>query len=61
MINRIASASPPGPVEILLSLLMLGVSIYVVVWIASKVFRIGILMYGKQPAPKEVLRWIRES
>jgi hypothetical protein len=27
--------------------------------IASKMFKIGILMYGKKPSFNEVLRWIR--
>ena len=61
MINRIASASPPGMFEVVLSLIVMIVSIYGVVWVASRIFRIGILLYGKQPAPKEVMRWVRES
>ena len=30
-----------------------------VVWIAAKVYRIGILMYGKKTNYKELIKWIR--
>lgn len=30
-----------------------------VVWFASKIYRIGILMYGKKPTYKEIFRWLR--
>jgi ABC-2 type transport system permease protein len=29
------------------------------VWLAGRIYRTGILMYGKKPSWKEVLRWIR--
>jgi len=32
-----------------------------VTWAASRVYRVGILMYGKRPTFPEMLRWIRES
>lgn len=28
-------------------------------WLGAKIFRIGILMYGKKPTLGEILRWIR--
>lgn len=31
------------------------------VWLAGRIFRIGILMYGKRPTLPEVLKWIRYS
>jgi len=30
-------------------------------WIASRVYRVGILMYGKRPSFSEILRWMRYS
>ncbi|UCD75993.1 MAG: ABC transporter permease [Phycisphaerales bacterium] len=31
------------------------------VWMAAKIFRVGVLMYGKPPTPIELLKWIRYS
>jgi ABC-type Na+ efflux pump permease subunit len=61
MINRIASAQPPGMVEVALSVLVLVGSIAVTVWLSARVFRVGILLYGKPPAFREVMRWLREA
>jgi ABC-2 type transport system permease protein len=30
-----------------------------VAWVASRIYRVGILMYGKRASVGEVLRWIR--
>lgn len=45
--------------EIGISLLLLYVSIFFVAWIASKIYRIGILMYGKKTNWKELYKWLR--
>jgi len=61
MVLRI-SASPDLPLgEILASIAMLAVCVPVVIWAAAKVFRTGVLMYGKRPQWREVLRWVRQS
>jgi ABC-2 type transport system permease protein len=61
MILRIA-ATPDIPVlQIVASILLLLVSVPVVMWLAAKIFRTGILMYGKRPGLKEVLCWLRQS
>jgi ABC-2 type transport system permease protein len=44
--------------EILLSLVTLSASILVMMWVAAKIFRIGILVTGKRPNLKEMYRWI---
>jgi ABC-2 type transport system permease protein len=33
-------------------------SLYGLVWLSSRIFRVGILMYGKRPTLAEVLKWI---
>jgi len=59
MILRVA-ANPDLPlVQILLSLLVLAASVPAVVWASAKIFRTGILMYGKPPSLRELLRWVR--
>ncbi len=45
--------------EIAISVFILFLSIIGVAWIAAKIYRIGILMYGKKPSYKELLRWMR--
>ena len=54
-------AQPPGGLEILLANLVLWAGILVVIWMAARVFRVGVLMYGKPPSFKEVFRWLREA
>ena len=58
-IRATASEVPTG--ELALSLAVLVVSTFVVVWLASRIYRVGILMYGKRPSLKEMVRWARES
>ncbi len=43
----------------LLSLALLFATALLFVWIGAKIYRIGILMYGKKPSVKEIARWIR--
>jgi ABC-2 type transport system permease protein len=50
---------PPG--EILSIVLIMLVSIYLTITFSSKLFKIGILSYGKRPSVKELIRWIREK
>jgi len=48
------------PLEIVLTLLILILSILVVTKLSAKIFRIGILSYGNKPSLKEILQWIKE-
>jgi ABC-2 type transport system permease protein len=43
----------------LLSFMLLVVTFMFTVWFAAKIYRVGILMYGKKPSYKELLKWIR--
>jgi ABC-2 type transport system permease protein len=45
--------------EVAISLGILLVSTVVVVRAAAKIYRMGVLMYGKRPSPQELLRWLR--
>ncbi|TCI91793.1 ABC transporter permease [Tenacibaculum sp. M341] len=47
--------------EILISMLLLVLTFAGVVWIAAKIYRVGILMYGKKPTYKDLWKWIRYS
>ncbi|MGH9827092.1 MAG: ABC transporter permease, partial [Blastocatellia bacterium] len=58
MMMRISLISPPFW-QILLSIVILLATICVSVWIASRIYRVGILMYGKRPSITELGRWLR--
>ena len=45
--------------EIGLSLVILYTSFIVMVWLAAKIYRVGIFMYGKKPTLKELWKWVR--
>jgi ABC-2 type transport system permease protein len=49
------------PVEILSIIMIMLLSIYLTITFSSKLFKIGILSYGKRPSIKELIRWIREK
>lgn len=57
---RVATSDVALP-QIGLSLLIMASSCLIVVWGAARVYRIGILMYGKRPNLKELWRWARQS
>ncbi len=43
----------------LVSLLLLISTFIGTVWFAAKIYRVGILMYGKKPSYKEIIKWIK--
>ncbi|MDE7442737.1 MAG: ABC transporter permease, partial [Muribaculaceae bacterium] len=45
--------------EIVLSLVLLYASFIGMVWIAAKIYRVGIFMYGKKPTLRDLIRWAR--
>ena len=59
MFSRIALGDPPV-VEIVTSLVLLVVAIIGSMWVAARIYRVGVLMYGKRPGLKEILRYVRE-
>jgi ABC-2 type transport system permease protein len=48
------------PTATLLGSLAVGVlACVLVVWLAGRIYRVGMLMYGKRPSMRELVRWIR--
>lgn len=45
--------------QILISILILFGTFFFVVWFAAKIYRIGILMYGKKPTWTEMYKWLK--
>jgi len=59
MFARIAVSHPSLPSGAVLSIFTMGISIYLIIKLVAKIYRVGILMYGKKPSLKEALKWIR--
>ena len=59
MMSRIPSGVPAW--EIVVSLAVLYLSFLVMVWIAAKIYRVGIFMYGKKPSWSELIHWARQK
>lgn len=55
------SLAPLSLAELLLSAGILLGTMLLVVWIAGKIYRVGVLMYGKRPRLREVWRWVRAA
>ena len=47
--------------QIILSVVLMSITIGIVIWISSRIYRVGILMYGKRPNLPEIMRWMRYS
>jgi ABC-2 type transport system permease protein len=60
MFLRIVVLTPPVW-QIALSIALLGLAIVGVLWISARIYRVGILMYGKRPTFPEILKWIRHA
>ncbi|WP_108866271.1 ABC transporter permease [Aquimarina aquimarini] len=45
--------------EVLISMLLLIGSIIFITWLAGRIYRVGILMYGKKPTYKELFKWMK--
>lgn len=43
----------------LMSIALLYASAFLMIWIGGKIYRVGILMYGKKPSIKEIIKWMR--
>ncbi|GGD16113.1 ABC transporter permease [Flavobacterium orientale] len=45
--------------QLVLSIVLLFSTFFLVVWFASKIYRVGILMYGKKPTWRELFKWMK--
>jgi ABC-2 type transport system permease protein len=60
MMVRIVTQTPPFW-QIAMSFLIGCATVVVLLWLASRIYRIGMLMYGKKATIPEVMRWVRQS
>jgi ABC-2 type transport system permease protein len=61
MLLRMASNTPPALWQVWLSILISAAGVYVALRFAAKVFRVGLLMFGKPPTFGTLIRWARIS
>jgi|694.fasta_scaffold65116_3 ABC-2 type transport system permease protein len=55
------SVVPIPALELTLVLLGLAVSCVGAIWLSSRIYRVGLLMYGKRPSLRELGRWVLQS
>lgn len=55
---RISLTSVPW-FEVLGSLVLLALTCLGAIWLAARIYRVGVLMYGKKPTMRELARWVR--
>lgn len=60
MYMRICSQMPPAW-QVALAIVLMISSVGAMVWLAARIYRIGVLMYGKRATLPEIIRWLRYS
>ncbi|MEE2908452.1 MAG: ABC transporter permease [Planctomycetota bacterium] len=59
MVLRLVATEPVSGLEIGLSIAWGFMCALGLIWLASRIFRVGVLMQGKPPSPLELIRWAR--
>jgi ABC-2 type transport system permease protein len=60
MLSRVVQGEATA-VEVLLSIVLLVVAIPIAVWLAGRVYSVGVLLYGQRPGMRTVLRLVRSG
>jgi ABC-2 type transport system permease protein len=63
MMGRVANGVPEAVPwwQLIVSMLLLIIGFICTTWAAGKIYRTGILLYGKKASWKEMIKWIRRS
>ncbi len=61
MVLRIGADEPVPFWQIPVTIVWGYICVFGMVWMAAKIFRVGVLMYGKPPSPLQLLKWMRYS
>ena len=60
MYMRICAQMPPAW-QVWLSVVLLAASVWAMIWLAARIYRVGVLMYGKRATLPEMMRWLKYS
>ncbi|UCE19963.1 MAG: ABC transporter permease [Gemmatimonadota bacterium] len=60
MFMRISVHTPPTA-QVAAAVIILILSVWAMIWFVARIFRIGILMYGKRPNLPEVVKWVKHG
>ncbi len=55
------TATPVPPLEIIGSLAGVAAACVAAIWLSARIYRVGLLMYGKRPSLRELARWVRQA
>lgn len=58
MILRVCADPEISLVQVITTLVILWLAVLATIWAAGKIFRVGVLMYGKPPTLRELIRWL---
>lgn len=61
MLLRMTSTAPPPAWQAWVAIMVGAVGVYASLWFAAKVFRVGLLMFGKPPSLGTLIKWARMS
>jgi ABC-2 type transport system permease protein len=50
----------PWP-EVVGSILGVALACLAAIWVSARIYRVGLLMYGKRPTFRELSRWVRQA
>jgi ABC-2 type transport system permease protein len=59
MILRVTAAEPIPLWQIISATAVGFIGVFLMVWMAARIFRVGVLMTGKPPSPMELIKWMR--
>jgi ABC-2 type transport system permease protein len=59
MLIRVTSSAPPPAWQVWLTVALSIAGALAALWFAAKVFKVGLLMFGKPPDLKTLVRWVR--
>ncbi len=59
MIMRVSSNDPPPTWQVMAAIVLNAIAVVLFLWFAAKVFRVGLLMFGKPPNLRTLFKWIR--